>query len=154
MLHCQVQKHFQWNSPATSHDAFHMIMYELWLRHHVVKYQLLNHSYDNDRKKYRNLYITTCSVAICSFVLLHFFNVENLGGIIEVLSEDFCLVYASLNFHFYFLISVKLFAPCFLLLLSSSHSYGDNFFRHGNSDMSECVLVLVEILTFKIISSV
>lgn len=34
----KVQKHFQWNSPAVSHDAFHMIMYELWLRHHVVKY--------------------------------------------------------------------------------------------------------------------
>ncbi|KAL1536776.1 putative glycosyltransferase [Salvia divinorum] len=34
----KVQKHFHWNSPAVSHDAFHMIMYELWLRHHVVKY--------------------------------------------------------------------------------------------------------------------
>ncbi|XP_047967451.1 probable glycosyltransferase At5g03795 isoform X2 [Salvia hispanica] len=34
----KVQKHFHWNSPAVSHDAFHMIMYELWLRHHVIKY--------------------------------------------------------------------------------------------------------------------
>ncbi|KAH6760104.1 Exostosin family protein [Perilla frutescens var. hirtella] len=34
----KVQKHFQWNSPSVSHDAFHMVMYELWLRHHVIKY--------------------------------------------------------------------------------------------------------------------
>ncbi|KAL8047055.1 hypothetical protein ABFX02_08G213600 [Erythranthe guttata] len=34
----KVQKHFQWNTPPVSHDAFHMIMYELWLRHHMVKY--------------------------------------------------------------------------------------------------------------------
>ncbi|KAG2240557.1 hypothetical protein Bca52824_090699 [Brassica carinata] len=33
-----VQKHFQWNSPPVKFDAFHMIMYELWLRHHVIKY--------------------------------------------------------------------------------------------------------------------
>lgn len=34
----KAQKHFQWNSPPLSHDAFHMVMYELWLRHHVIKY--------------------------------------------------------------------------------------------------------------------
>ncbi|CAI9772082.1 unnamed protein product [Fraxinus pennsylvanica] len=34
----EVQKHFQWNSPPIKHDAFHMVMYELWLRHHVIKY--------------------------------------------------------------------------------------------------------------------
>lgn len=34
----QVQKHFQWNSPPIKFDAFHMIMYELWLRRHVIKY--------------------------------------------------------------------------------------------------------------------
>ncbi|XP_051127396.1 probable glycosyltransferase At5g03795 [Andrographis paniculata] len=34
----KVQKHFQWNSPPVNHDAFHMVMYELWLRHHVIKY--------------------------------------------------------------------------------------------------------------------
>ncbi|KAL0396480.1 UNVERIFIED_CONTAM: putative glycosyltransferase [Sesamum calycinum] len=34
----KVQKHFQWNSPPLKHDAFHMVMYELWLRHHVIKY--------------------------------------------------------------------------------------------------------------------
>ncbi|KAL6560859.1 hypothetical protein OROHE_006036 [Orobanche hederae] len=41
MLHnnlVKVQKHFQWNSPSLSNDAFHMVMYELWLRHHVIKY--------------------------------------------------------------------------------------------------------------------
>ncbi|KAL2498962.1 Exostosin family protein [Abeliophyllum distichum] len=31
----KVQKHFQWNSPLINHDAFHMVMYELWLRHHL-----------------------------------------------------------------------------------------------------------------------
>ncbi|KAK9287277.1 hypothetical protein L1049_015690 [Liquidambar formosana] len=34
----KVQKHFQWNSPPIRFDAFHMVMYELWLRHHVIKY--------------------------------------------------------------------------------------------------------------------
>ncbi|XP_059446440.1 probable glycosyltransferase At5g03795 [Corylus avellana] len=28
----KAEKHFQWNSPPISYDAFHMIMYELWLR--------------------------------------------------------------------------------------------------------------------------
>ncbi|KAK9670666.1 hypothetical protein RND81_13G216500 [Saponaria officinalis] len=34
----KIQKHFQWNTPPIRYDAFHMVMYELWLRHHVVKY--------------------------------------------------------------------------------------------------------------------
>ncbi|KAL5822058.1 hypothetical protein ACOSQ3_023940 [Xanthoceras sorbifolium] len=34
----KVQKHFQWNSPPIRYDAFHMVMYELWLRRHVIKY--------------------------------------------------------------------------------------------------------------------
>ncbi|MQL79022.1 hypothetical protein Taro_011452 [Colocasia esculenta] len=41
MLHntlVEVQKHFQWHSPPVPYDAFHMVMYELWLRRHVIKY--------------------------------------------------------------------------------------------------------------------
>lgn len=34
----EVQKHFQWNSPPIPYDAFHMVMYDLWLRHHVIRY--------------------------------------------------------------------------------------------------------------------
>ncbi|KAL4599718.1 hypothetical protein ACB092_11G146300, partial [Castanea dentata] len=34
----KVQKHFQWNSPPNRYAAFHMVMYELWLCHHVIKY--------------------------------------------------------------------------------------------------------------------
>ncbi|KAI4314439.1 hypothetical protein L6164_027347 [Bauhinia variegata] len=34
----KVQKHFQWNSPPVQLDAFHMVMYDLWLRHHTIKY--------------------------------------------------------------------------------------------------------------------
>ncbi|KAA8546682.1 hypothetical protein F0562_003087 [Nyssa sinensis] len=34
----EVQKHFKWNSPPIRYDAFHMIMYDLWLRHHLIKY--------------------------------------------------------------------------------------------------------------------
>ncbi|KAK2988007.1 hypothetical protein RJ640_011270 [Escallonia rubra] len=34
----QVQKHFQWNSPPIRYDAFHMVMYDLWLRRHAIKY--------------------------------------------------------------------------------------------------------------------
>ncbi|KAF8411345.1 hypothetical protein HHK36_003892 [Tetracentron sinense] len=34
----KVQKHFQWNTPPIRYDAFHMVMYDLWLRHHVIKY--------------------------------------------------------------------------------------------------------------------
>lgn len=34
----QVQKHFEWHTPPVKYDAFHMVMYELWLRHHTIKY--------------------------------------------------------------------------------------------------------------------
>ncbi|GAV69546.1 Exostosin domain-containing protein [Cephalotus follicularis] len=34
----KIQKHFEWNSPPIKYDAFHMVMYELWLRRHVIKY--------------------------------------------------------------------------------------------------------------------
>ncbi|CAL1377461.1 unnamed protein product [Linum trigynum] len=34
----KVQKHFQWNSPPVKYDAFHMVMYDLWLRRHVIRY--------------------------------------------------------------------------------------------------------------------
>ncbi|GAV69547.1 Exostosin domain-containing protein [Cephalotus follicularis] len=34
----KIQKHFEWNSPPIKYDAFHMIMYDLWLRRHVIKY--------------------------------------------------------------------------------------------------------------------
>jgi hypothetical protein len=32
----QVQKqYFQWNSVQVKYDAFHMVMYELWMRRHL-----------------------------------------------------------------------------------------------------------------------
>ncbi|KAH0461357.1 hypothetical protein IEQ34_008932 [Dendrobium chrysotoxum] len=34
----EAQKHFEWHSPPLPFDAFHMVMHELWLRHHVIKY--------------------------------------------------------------------------------------------------------------------
>ncbi|XP_061370856.1 probable glycosyltransferase At5g03795 [Gastrolobium bilobum] len=34
----QVQKHFNWNTPPVRLDAFHMVMYELWLRRHLIRY--------------------------------------------------------------------------------------------------------------------
>ncbi|XP_077233487.1 exostosin family protein isoform X2 [Tasmannia lanceolata] len=34
----EIQKHFEWHSPPIRFDAFHMVMYELWLRRHVIKY--------------------------------------------------------------------------------------------------------------------
>ncbi|KAI5582789.1 hypothetical protein BDE02_07G108700 [Populus trichocarpa] len=34
----QVRKHFQWNSLPVKYDLFRMIMYELWLRRHIIKY--------------------------------------------------------------------------------------------------------------------
>ncbi|XP_075477404.1 putative glycosyltransferase At5g03795 isoform X1 [Primulina tabacum] len=40
MLHnnlLKVQKHFQWNAPPVKFDAFHMVIYDLWLRRNVVK---------------------------------------------------------------------------------------------------------------------
>ncbi|CAM8902198.1 unnamed protein product [Rhodiola kirilowii] len=33
-----IQKHFQWNTPPIKYDAFHMVMYELWLRHRLIRY--------------------------------------------------------------------------------------------------------------------
>ncbi|KAF8009923.1 hypothetical protein BT93_J0792 [Corymbia citriodora subsp. variegata] len=34
----KVQRHFMWNTPPMQYDAFHLVMYELWLRHHLIKY--------------------------------------------------------------------------------------------------------------------
>ncbi|KAG5242020.1 glycosyltransferase [Salix suchowensis] len=34
----QVRKHFQWNSLPVKYDLFRMVMYELWLRRHIIKY--------------------------------------------------------------------------------------------------------------------
>lgn len=34
----QVQQHFEWHTPPVRFDAFNMVMYELWLRHHTIKY--------------------------------------------------------------------------------------------------------------------
>lgn len=42
----QVQKHFQWNSPPIRFDAFHLVMYDLWLRHHTIKYWYLDSLYE------------------------------------------------------------------------------------------------------------
>ncbi|KAG6549624.1 hypothetical protein Mapa_008602 [Marchantia paleacea] len=36
----QVRKHFEWHVPAQPFDAFYMVMYELWLRRHVVRFSL------------------------------------------------------------------------------------------------------------------
>ncbi|KAJ7543651.1 hypothetical protein O6H91_09G046900 [Diphasiastrum complanatum] len=36
----KVRKHFQWHSPPLEYDAFYMVMHELWLRRHVVRYPL------------------------------------------------------------------------------------------------------------------
>ncbi|XP_024522746.1 probable glycosyltransferase At5g03795 [Selaginella moellendorffii] len=34
----QAQAHFEWHSPPIKYDTFHMVMYELWLRHSTVRY--------------------------------------------------------------------------------------------------------------------
>lgn len=36
----QVRKHFEWHVPAQPFDAFYMVMYELWLRRHLVRFSL------------------------------------------------------------------------------------------------------------------
>ncbi|XP_009776482.1 probable glycosyltransferase At3g07620 [Nicotiana sylvestris] len=33
----KVQKHFRWNTPPIEEDAFHMVVYELWLRSQALK---------------------------------------------------------------------------------------------------------------------
>ena len=34
----QVRKHFEWHSPLVKYDAFHIVMYELWLRRFAIRY--------------------------------------------------------------------------------------------------------------------
>ncbi|RDX91240.1 putative glycosyltransferase, partial [Mucuna pruriens] len=34
----KIQNHFKWNTPPVSLDAFHMVMYELWLRRHLIRH--------------------------------------------------------------------------------------------------------------------
>lgn len=36
----KVRKHFQWHMPPVDYDAFNMVMYELWLRRHVLRIPL------------------------------------------------------------------------------------------------------------------
>ncbi|XP_038686803.1 probable glycosyltransferase At5g03795 [Tripterygium wilfordii] len=38
----KVQRHFVWNSPPRKYDAFHMILYELWLRHLSISVDLFD----------------------------------------------------------------------------------------------------------------
>ncbi|KAJ6419205.1 hypothetical protein OIU84_029340 [Salix udensis] len=52
----KIQKHFQWNSPSVKLDTFRMMMYELWLRCHVVRYEQVDrgtHSTSSSRKMNR-----------------------------------------------------------------------------------------------------
>ncbi|KAG0612312.1 hypothetical protein M758_6G017800 [Ceratodon purpureus] len=37
-LGLQASKHMEWNDPPAAYDAFHMTMFELWMRRHSVKY--------------------------------------------------------------------------------------------------------------------
>jgi len=37
-LGMQASLHMQWNDPPKAYDAFHMTMFELWVRRHSVKY--------------------------------------------------------------------------------------------------------------------
>ncbi|KAK4438087.1 putative glycosyltransferase [Sesamum alatum] len=34
----KVQRRFRWNSPPVKYDAFHLVLYHLWLRRNVVRY--------------------------------------------------------------------------------------------------------------------
>ncbi|KAG4960618.1 hypothetical protein JHK87_037251 [Glycine soja] len=34
----KIQKHFKWNTPPVRQDAFHMVMYELWRRRHLIRF--------------------------------------------------------------------------------------------------------------------
>eukprot|EP01018_Ginkgo_biloba_P011043 Gb_34769 [translate_table: standard] len=36
----KVKKHFEWHTVPVDYDAFHMVMYELWLRRHVLRVPL------------------------------------------------------------------------------------------------------------------
>lgn len=36
----EVRKHFQWHVPPVDYDTFNMVMYELWLRRHVLRIPL------------------------------------------------------------------------------------------------------------------
>jgi hypothetical protein len=37
-LGLQASKHMEWNDPPAAYDAFHMTLFELWMRRHSVKY--------------------------------------------------------------------------------------------------------------------
>nr|TKR68900.1 hypothetical protein D5086_0000308400 [Populus alba] len=34
----KVRKHFKWHSPPAKYDEFHLVMYELWKRRHIIRY--------------------------------------------------------------------------------------------------------------------
>ena len=41
----QASKHMEWNTPPLAYDAFHMTLYELWLRRHTIRYSRRNSSH-------------------------------------------------------------------------------------------------------------
>jgi hypothetical protein len=41
----QASKHMEWNTPPLAYDAFHMTLYELWLRRHTIRYTRRNSSH-------------------------------------------------------------------------------------------------------------
>jgi hypothetical protein len=38
----QASKHMEWNVDPLPYDAFHMILYELWLRRYCIRYALVS----------------------------------------------------------------------------------------------------------------
>ncbi|CAA7394751.1 unnamed protein product [Spirodela intermedia] len=49
----KVRKHFRWHLNPQDYDAFHMVLYELWLRQGVVRFPLTGLP-DSDRRRYGN----------------------------------------------------------------------------------------------------
>ncbi|XP_047330425.1 probable glycosyltransferase At3g07620 [Impatiens glandulifera] len=44
------QQHFTWNEIAEPYDAFHMVMYQLWLRRHTIRYARREWDDDEENK--------------------------------------------------------------------------------------------------------
>ncbi|KAJ6741077.1 hypothetical protein OIU79_001078, partial [Salix purpurea] len=81
----QVRKHFQWNPLPVKYDLFRMVMYELWLRRHIIKYD----EYDELHMVMYELWQRRHIISIRSNCLLLESSSKKIGTVSHFLGKTF-----------------------------------------------------------------
>ena len=96
----QVRKHLHWNIVPAKYDAFHMTMYDLWLRNHFTKYYWP--SCCNFRAKKMNLCFTFHSISQILTYDVYIYH-SNCFCIYQILTYDMpqLLLFKSVSDYFF-----------------------------------------------------